>query len=546
VAGLLALMAASGLLWFARHRTPPPRPEPKPRRLTGNPPGNPATDARISPDGKYLAYADQAGIHLQLIDTGETRTIPQPQGVGHEVTGWSPVAFFPDATKLLAQATSLGAEHSSLWMISVLGGAPHEIHEGGFAWSVSPDGSLIAFTSNPNNSDIWLMGTDGEEPRKLVTADEGESLNSVVWSPDGRRIAYERCRWGLGAQCSIESCDLKGGEPAVVLSDPKLAAGLGGFWWLVDGRLIYSLGEVAKWPTDANLWEIEVNLRSGQPAGKPRRITNWTDFDLGAPNATADGNRLVFCRIAAQSDVYIGDLEKGGTHLKTTPRRLTLDERNDMPTAWTPDSKGVLFHSDRSGKWQIYKQALDQDSAEPLVAAPQVDLKPRLTADGVSIIYESFAKPEDIDDPSTLVQLRRVPVSGGPSQLVLAGPRLVDYRCARSPATLCLVSQQTEDRKQLVFTAFDPVKGRGREVTRVATHPGVFAHWDLSPDGSQIAMLFQGGENRIRLLPLGGGAPRDLAVKGRSGFNSGPDWAPDGKGFYVSSSSPRGATLSLH
>src|SRR6516164_816278 len=47
MAGILTLIAASGLLWFATHRTPPPRPEPKPRRLTGNPPGNPASDARI-------------------------------------------------------------------------------------------------------------------------------------------------------------------------------------------------------------------------------------------------------------------------------------------------------------------------------------------------------------------------------------------------------------------------------------------------------------------------------------------------------------------
>ena len=87
VAGLVALIAASGLLWFATHRTPPPHPEPKPRRLTANPAGNPATDAHISPDGKYLAYADQAGIHLQLIDTGETRTILQPQDVGYDITG---------------------------------------------------------------------------------------------------------------------------------------------------------------------------------------------------------------------------------------------------------------------------------------------------------------------------------------------------------------------------------------------------------------------------------------------------------------------------
>ena len=37
--------------------------------------------------------------------------------------------------------------------------------------------------------------------------------------------------------------------------------------------------------------------------------------------------------------------------------------------------------------------------------------------------------------------------------------------------------------------------------------------------------------------------PHDLVVNGWYGFNEGPDWLPDGKGFYVGSSSPRGATL---
>src|SRR5262249_827476 len=151
----------------------------------------------------------------------ETRTIPQPQDVGYKITGWSPVGWFPDGTKLVAQATSLGAEHSGVWMVSMLGGAPREIREGVLAWSVSPDGSLIAFASSFLNSDIWVMGSNGEDPRKVVAADKGESLNSVVWSPDGRRIAYERLHWGpAGAQCRIESRDLKGGQAAIVLSDP--------------------------------------------------------------------------------------------------------------------------------------------------------------------------------------------------------------------------------------------------------------------------------------------------------------------------------------
>jgi Tol biopolymer transport system component len=476
LAGLVALIAASGLVWFMTHRAPAPRPEPKPRRLTANPAGNPATDPHISPDGKYLAYADQAGIHLQLIDTGETRTIPQPQGLEYKVTGWWPVGWFPDGTKLLAQATSLGAEHSSVWVISMLGGTPREIREGAQPWSVSPDGSLIAFTSTIFNSDIWLMGANGEDPRKIVTADEGESLNSVVWSPDSRRIAYERFRDVPKLRCSIESRDLRGGHPAIILSDPKLATGFyerQGFWWLADGRLIYSFSEGASpfyGPPEANLWEIQVDSRSGQPAAKPRRVTNWTEFSLAGPSATTDGKRLVFCRVSGQTDVYIGDLDRGGTRLKAPPRRLTLDERNDWPAAWTPDSKAVLFQSDRSGNWDIYRQALDQDSAGPFVATPQLDWYPRLSPDGAWFVYVSFAKPEDFLT-STPSQLRRVPVSGGPSQLVLTAHGWRNHHCARPPATLCLLGELAEDQKQMMFIAFDPVKGRGPEVAKIETKP---------------------------------------------------------------------------
>jgi len=119
----------------------------------------------------------------------------------------------------------------------------------------------------------------------------------------------------------------------------------------------------------------------------------------------------------------------------------------------------------------------------------------------------------------------------------------IDHRCARPPANLCLLGEQTEDQKQLIFTAFDPIKGRGREVTRIATKPGFPYNWDVSPDGSLIALEIPARDNRIRLLPLAGGEPRDLVVNGWSGFSEGPDWTPDGKGFYVGISSPKGATL---
>ncbi len=47
-------------------------------RLTST--GN-AFNPVLSPDGRYIAYGDFGGIHLRLVDTGETRTIPVPEGI---------------------------------------------------------------------------------------------------------------------------------------------------------------------------------------------------------------------------------------------------------------------------------------------------------------------------------------------------------------------------------------------------------------------------------------------------------------------------------
>jgi hypothetical protein len=99
----------------------------------------------------------------------------------------------------------------------------------------------------------------------------------------------------------------------------------------------------------------------------------------------------------------------------------------------------------------------------------------------------SLAKREDVGTLSA-VQVFSVPVSGGPSKLIMTTRGFADPRCARSPASLCLVAEQTDDQRQVVFIAFDPLKGRGPVITRLATEPTLNYGWDLSPDGSEIVI----------------------------------------------------------
>jgi len=240
LAGLLVmLLAAVGVTWLARHRIQPEPPqELKERKLTANPSEYGVNLGFISPDGKYLAYSDRRGLHLKLVDTGEERPIPEPEGSTGERAEWWASYFLPDCARFLAGRTDT-AGNNSIWVTSVLGGPPRRLRDNAQPGQPSPDGSWIAYMtgtwSGYNSSELWLMGAQGENPRKFLIAAEGESLNWPVWSSDGQRIAYLRFH---GKECFIESRDLQGGQLATALSDPRFVPE--GLWWAPDGRMIFA------------------------------------------------------------------------------------------------------------------------------------------------------------------------------------------------------------------------------------------------------------------------------------------------------------------
>ena len=176
---------------------------------------------------------------------------------------------------------------------------------------------------------------------------------------------------------------------------------------------------------------------------------------------------------------------------------------------------------------------MNRGSAETLVTA-EGSLAARTSADGRWILYwmtptENASSP---DSGSSTVNLMRIPVTGGPPELVLTA-RLNNFWCASSPSTLCVFAERTPDRKELVFTAFDPVRGKGQELSRFATNPNAdYGNWSLSPDGTQIGIIKTGG-NHIFVLPLDGSPVRDITVAGWSGLNT-FSWSVDGKGFFSS------------
>ena len=528
-AGAVLLLAVVG--WYFRGLVEWRRPELKQSQLTTNSPETAATTAAaLSPDGKYLAYADEAGINLRLVGTGETHTFPAPAGSRIFRLSW-----FPDGVKLLASGVAGRSNLSSIWSISILGGAPRELRQDAAGASISPDGSQIAFT-NSNGEEIWVMGANGEGPRRMVAGAEGDSFQGPLWFADSQHLAYAKAHSVAGELAiSVEWHDVKTGRSATVFSDPRFTSGC----LLPDGRMIYAVSEPPPKQSDANLWEIKIDARNGKAVSQPRRITNWAGFSLSGLSVTADGTRLAFLKGTSQADVYVGELEASGMRLKT-PSRLTLDVRNDFPAAWTPDSRAVLFFSDRNGKWDIFKQALDKRNAEAIVEGQQNYVMPRVSPDGAWILYHASLK-SDLFSWSEPANLMRAPIAGGPPQLLRYEPALYDLRCARLPANLCVLSEREHSHQ--VFYNFDLVQGKGQELARIDVDPAVSGyHWDLSPDALHIVVLMASQrENRIHILAVAGGE-RDVIVHGWNGLQS-LDCSADSKGFYVSSQSAQAAAL---
>jgi Tol biopolymer transport system component len=378
------------------------------------------------------------------------------------------------------------------------------------------------------------MDNQGGNPQKILGLAADETLQYVQWSPDGQRLVY--VRWTPQKQIT-ETCDLQGSNRTTVLVASYWGPFVRGLSWLPDRRIVYSQGETLL--NDANLWQIGVDPHTGIPNSKPKRITRWAGSSLRGLSASADGNRLVLQKETFPRQIYIGELAAGGTRMNP-PQRLTHDEAYNATTAWTADSKSLLLYSDRNGKWGIYKQEIGQDKAVPLVEGREdVDL-PRLSPDGVWVLYRESSMSAG---NAPLSRIMRVPANGGLPELVSEIVDGSDYRCTIAPASLCVIFEEGENQPRLTVTAFDPIKGRGKLLRTVEKDPKEGLRAALSPDGSIIAVTKQDGrEIHIRLLPISGGTGREIEVMGWPNM-SGIDWAADGKGIYVGSTSSQGGTL---
>jgi serine/threonine protein kinase len=548
VAGVVVLSIVIAAFWFVKRQSASEilPPDLKLRQLTTNAPEEAVTSGAISPDGKYLAYTDPKGIHIRLIETGETRIVPHPEELAGKNVEWGIIPqWFPDSTRFVADAHPSGqspafvsSKGASIWIVSVLGGPPHKIRDEATAYSVSPDGSAISFGANKGrrgDREIWLMGPDGEDARKLYEADENGAICCLHWFPHGQRVWYGTVDKVPGG---IVTRDLDGG-PVTPVFPPSETKTSWSYTVLPDSRLLFPIGEAGAVGNTCNYWVMPLDERTGVPTAKPKRLTNWGGFCPSGTSVTQDGKKLTFLKWIGHSSNHVVDLDADGNHI-ANPRHFAPSEGYDFPLDWTPDGKQVVFKSNRNGHFEIFRQSLERDTAEMILTGSIDDADARVSPDGNWLIYLALTM-EDVAGP---LRVMRVPLGGGPSQLVLTALPYSEFRCARSPSSQCVLIERTEDRKQMVMTAFDPLTGRGEELARIdLDSEAKKLHWDLSPDGTRIAFT-KTPQAPIEILSLQGGPTQSFHVQGWDNLES-LDWTADGDGFFIADGVHGGMAL-LH
>jgi len=252
----------------------------KQRRLTASSEENPVLGAAISPDGKYLAFADKTGFYLRQIDSGENHSLTLPSGFAAVPAGW-----YPDGSHLVATWVEGPTAPPSLWQVSIMGGAPRKLIDNGQLPAVSPNGSQIAFVKGPKHAEeIWLMAGNGENPRRLVVPCQNCTVGGPAWSPDGSKIAFSSSRDG---NQEIYVINADGSNPTRLTnnsdSDDFPA-------WSPDGSaILFSSADQAGPAIDAasiNIYSIDP--RTGDRRTASSRHLDDEGFHSDPPKATAD------------------------------------------------------------------------------------------------------------------------------------------------------------------------------------------------------------------------------------------------------------------
>ena len=354
---------------------------------------HPASESRplYSPDGKRLAFVSTrtggGDVYVLTFATGDLIRLTFDDGLD-QLDSWS-----PDGKWVYFSSTSREiAGMNDVFRVSTEGGTPMPVSADRYTneyWAApAPNGGAVAFTargttsgqwwrlgrSHLDESEIWILRDPQGMRYERVSA--GQSKDEwPMWTPDGRTLYYVSDK--AGPQNIVRRAI--GGEPTAVTRFTN-----GRVLWPTiasDGKMIAFERDFGIWTLDTGTGEakqVSITLR-GAPAGPAiERMTLTNGFE--EMELSPDGRKVAF---VVHGEVFAAPSRDGGT-----ATRVTTTAAREHQVRWSPDSRRLVYVSDRDGSQGLYLYDFGSTQETRLTQAAAGDVTPMFSPDGKSIAFQ--------------------------------------------------------------------------------------------------------------------------------------------------------------
>ncbi len=384
--------------------------------------------------------------------------------------------------------------------------------------SFSPDGNEIAYSwegdQGDQGVDIYIKQLGVEKPLQ-ITRNFGFNY-FAVWSPDGRYIAFLHAN--RGEEPGIFVMPALGGPPRKLhdLSHnkdckPSLS-------WSTDGRLLLFSEQPAP-GQPCQVRQLTVEDLTVRPLSSPP-IPSTGDWDA---QYSPDGASIAFIRNTKDvEDIYVMHASGG------PPRRVTFDNRLLTGLAWTPDSKELIFSSNRGGAvWGLWRVSIDGGSTpERLAVGSENAYMPTVSLRGSRLAYASGSWNESI---------WRVPFGpghrAGKPELFISSSSMTEEGPQYSPDGKHIAFQSTRSGNFEIWRA----DADATNLIQLTSFGGPLTgtpRW--SPDGTHISFDTRPGPHpNIHVVSAEGGPPRRFVNE--TSDDAVASWSHDGRWLYYAS-----------